>query len=135
MAIRGIRITRAEITREKNEMPKGLGINMSIEKVTQEGDFVQVYFTYVADYTENVGKLTISGVMSIEEDKKARDKIIKTWKEKKKLEDDFAEEILNNINFACGAHGTLIARVVNLQPPMMPPRIKLEKGGAGASAA
>ena len=133
--IRGMMITRAEVVRDKNEIPKGLGIHMNIEDVRQEGNFLQIHFTYVAEYTEDVAKLTIRGVMTVDEEKKVKDKVLKTWKEKKRLEDEFAEDALNQINFACGAHGTLIARVVNLQPPMMPPRIRLEKGGAGASAA
>ena len=133
--IKGMMITKAEIVRDKNVIPKGLGIHMNIEDVELEGELIQIRFTYIADYTEDVAKLTISGVMSVKEEKKLRDKILKVWKDKKKLEDEFAEEVLNNINFACGAHGTLIARVVNLQPPMMPPRIRLDKEGASASAA
>jgi len=134
--ITGLRITAAEVTREKNEVPKGIGINMSINAVRQDGDQAEIVFTYRAEYTENVGLLRLEGVMNIKpENKKKLDEIIKGWKDKKKLDDDIAEEILNNINFACGAHGTLMARVVNLQPPMMPPRIKLDKAGSGASAA
>ncbi len=135
IAVRGMMISKAEVERTKNEIPKGLGIHMNIEEVSQEGGFIQISFTYVADYAEDVARLTIKGVMTVEEEKKVRDKVMKVWKEKKRLEDEFAEEVLNHINFACGAHGTLIARVVNLQPPMMPPRIRLDKEGTGASAA
>jgi len=135
MAISGMRIVKAEITRDKNEMPSGIGINMAITELKEETGLIEIHFTYRADYADKVGSLLITGILFVEEDKKARDEIIKGWKTKKRLEDAFAEEVLNNINFACGAHGTLMARVVNLQPPLIPPRIRLEKSGAGASAA
>ena len=135
MAITGMRIVKAEISRDKNEMPGGIGINMSITELKEEAGLIEIHFTYRADYTEKVGVLQMTGILFVEEDKKTRDEIIKGWKTKKRLEDAFAEEVLNNINFACGAHGTLMARVVNLQPPLIPPRIRLEKSGAGASAA
>jgi len=136
MAITGMRMTRAEVTRMKNEMPKGISINMTIENVKPVGNTsAEITFIYAATYADDVGTVQINGVLFVEEEKKKRDQIVKEWKESKKLPDDFAEEILNNINFACGANGTLMARVVNLQPPMLPPRIKLGKGGADASAA
>ncbi|MDO8339161.1 MAG: hypothetical protein Q7T16_00730 [Candidatus Burarchaeum sp.] len=135
MAITGMRIVKAEITRDKNEMPSGIGINMAITELKEEAGLIEIHFTYRADYAEKVGMLLITGILFVEDEKKARDEIIRGWKTKKKLEDAFAEEVLNNINFACGAHGTLMARVVNLQPPLIPPRIRLEKSGAGASAA
>jgi len=134
--ITGMRITAAEVTREKNEVPHGISINMSINAVRQESDLIEIVFTYRADYAENVGLLRLEGILYVKpENKKQLDEVIKGWKDKKKLDDEFAEEVLNNINFACGAHGTLMARVVNLQPPMMPPRIRLDKSGSGASAA
>ncbi len=135
MAISGMRIVKAEITRDKNEMPSGIGINMAITDLKEEGGLIEIHFTYKADYADKVGNLQMTGILFVEDEKKARDEILKGWKTKKRLEDAFAEEVLNNINFACGAHGTLMARVVNLQPPLIPPRIRLEKSGAGASAA
>ena len=134
--ITGMRITAAEVTREKNEVPRGISINMSINAVRQDGDQAEIVFTYRAEYADNVGLLRLEGILYAKpESKKQLDDIVKGWKDKKKLDDEFAEEVLNNINFACGAHGTLMARVVNLQPPMMPPRIRLDKTGSGASAA
>lgn len=133
--VTGMRITTAEITREKNDIPRGISINMAINNVREDAGMVEITFSYRAEYTENVGMLRLEGVMYLQEDRKHVDQIIKTWKDKKRLDDDVAEEVLNQVNFACGAHGTFMARVVNLQPPMMPPRIRLDKTGAGASAA
>lgn len=136
MNVTGMRITAAEITRSKNEVPTGLSINMSINNVRMDGEQLEIAFAYRADYAENVGMLRIEGSMLVmPSSKKAAEDMVKQWKDKKKLDDDVSEDVLNNINFACGAHGTLMARVVNLQPPMMPPRIRLDKTGAGASAA
>jgi chorismate mutase len=134
--VAGMRITAAEITRDKNEVPTGLSINMAINNLRMDGEQVEISFTYRAEYAENVGMLRLEGTINIlPGSKKQAEEMVKSWKDKKKLDDEIAEEVLNNINFACGAHGTLMARVVNLQPPMMPPRIRIDKQGAGASAA
>ncbi|VVC04733.1 Uncharacterised protein [Candidatus Burarchaeum australiense] len=133
--ITGIRITKAEVAREKNEVPRSLGINMSIADVKQTGEDLEISFTYSADYTEKVGHLLLEGVLVVSEDKKKREDILRTWKAKKRLEDVFAEDILNNINFACMARGTVLAMLVNLQPPMTPPRIRIDKAGADSSVA
>ena len=75
--------------------------------------------------------MKIIGTLESKEDLKAAKEIESTWKASKKLPDAFAEIVLNTVNYTCGTNGTLVVRPVNLAPPLIPPKIELQKGGAG----
>lgn len=130
----GNKVTKAEINRHKDERVSGLNINISLSDVKLAEELLEIKFRYKAEYESGVADLVMEGFVYADEDKKRRDAIAKEWKDHKKLPDDFAEEVINSINYACGAHGTLVARAVNLQPPMMPPLIKVDKSGTGGGS-
>jgi len=69
----------------------------------------------------------MEGVITAEEDKKLLDEIKKEWANTQRLPQSYAEVILNAINYFGGVNGVLAARVVNLSPPIMPPRFSLTK--------
>jgi hypothetical protein len=123
--ITGGKIFSVEAKRNTEDPIVGLSINIAIDDVTSEGNELDIKYTYTADYAKNVGILKITGSISASEEH-ARE-IMTSWKKDKKLPEDFAEVILNTINFTCGTNGTLVVRPINLSPPMVPPRIELAK--------
>lgn len=123
--ITGGRIFSVEAKRNSEEPITGLAINIGIDDVTSEGNDLTIKYTYTADYAKNVGLLKIIGEITATEEH-ARE-IMLSWKKDKRLPEDFAELILNTINFTCGTNGTLVVRPINLSPPMVPPRIELAK--------
>jgi hypothetical protein len=123
--ITGGKIFSVEAKRNSDEPIVGLSINIGIDDVTSEGSELNIKYTYTADYSKNVGFLKITGVITASEEH-ARE-IMLSWKKDKKLPEDFAELILNTINFTCGTNGTLVVRPINLSPPMVPPRIEIAK--------
>ncbi|MFH0817462.1 MAG: hypothetical protein V1909_02400 [Candidatus Micrarchaeota archaeon] len=123
--ITGGKIVSVEAKRNNEEPIVGLSINIAIDDVVSEGNDLDIKYTYTADYAKNVGMLKIIGSISATEEH-ARE-IMLSWKKDKKLPEDFAEIILNTINFTCGTNGTLVVRPINLSPPMVPPRIELAK--------
>jgi len=125
--ITNMKISRVEAKRLKEGEIKGLGINIALDDVSVHGGEVTIKYTYTADYQEGVGELTIQGELSAREESKLLKEIEDRWKKEKKLPDMFAEAVLNNVNYACGANGTLVVRAVNLSPPMIPPRIEVAK--------
>lgn len=125
--ITNMRINHVEAKRMKDGEIKGLGINIALDDVKVIGGEVAIKYTYTADYQEGVGLLTIQGELFAKEDSKLSKEIEDRWKKEKKLPDMFAEAVLNNVNYACGANGTLVVRAVNLSPPMIPPRIEVAK--------
>jgi hypothetical protein len=106
---------------------KGLNINIELDSVKVKGEDVEMKYTYTASYAENLGDLTIKGVLYAKEEKKLAKEIDEEWKKSKKLPDAYAEIVLNAVNYTGSANGTLIARVLNLSPPLVPPRIQIKK--------
>lgn len=125
--ITNMKISAVEAKRAKDAEIKGLGINIGLDDVAVSGGEVLVKFTYTADYQEGVGSLVIKGELTAKEENKLAKEIDDKWKKERKLPDGFAEVVLNNVNYACAANGTLVVRAVNLSPPMIPPRIEVSK--------
>jgi len=125
--ITNMRISAVEAKRMKDGEISGLGINIALDEVSVSGGEVLIKYTYTADYQHGVGSLTVKGELAAKEDAKVCREIEERWKKEKKLPDAFAEAVLNNVNYACAANGTLVVRAVNLSPPMIPPRIEVAK--------
>ena len=132
--ITGGKITSVEAKRESDEPITGLSINIALDNVTVKGSEVEIKYTYTANYESKVGMLKIIGVLNAKEDGKLAREIGDLWTKQKRLPDQFAEIVLNTVNFTCGTNGTLVVRAVNLSPPMIPPKIELAKGGASTRA-
>ncbi len=122
------KINSVEARRDSDEPMVGLSINITMDDVKVNGKRVEVYYTYAAKYDKDVGMLKMSGVLYANEEEKLSKKIKERWEKDKKLPEEFAEIILNTVNFTCSTNGILAVRVVNLSPPMMPPRITIGKG-------
>ncbi len=136
--ITGLKIASVEAKRESESEVKGLDINISIDGVRLEGQKVEVDFTYTATYRDGVGYLKMTGNVATQESSKMLGDIDRMWvreseKDKKKLPNEYAELILNAVNFACGTNGVLVVRPVNLAPPIMPSPIQIQGDGAAGS--
>jgi len=125
--ITGGRIVSVEAKRDKEGPIDGLNINIGLDDVVVKNDEVTVQYTFNVKYENNIGYLKIIGVLQASEDAKTVKEISKQWKESKKLPDEFAESVLNTINYTCGVNGTFVVQPVRLTPPMQLPRVKLEK--------
>lgn len=121
--INGIRINKAEGNRESDGETSGLKIDIKLDKVEVKGQEITMDFSYTANYLEKVGTLKMEGTISAVEDAKLAKEVEERWKKEKRLPDKFAELILNTINYACSTNGVLVARVVGLSPPIVPPKI------------
>lgn len=125
--ITNMRISRVEAKRLKDGEISGLGINIALDDVSVKNGEVVIKYTYTADYQDKVGELVVQGELVAREEARLLKEIEERWKKEKKLPDVFAEAVLNNVNYACAANGTLVVRAVNLSPPMIPPRIEVAK--------
>ncbi|MCX6770210.1 MAG: hypothetical protein NT051_06085 [Candidatus Micrarchaeota archaeon] len=123
--ITGIKITQVEARRDKDEDMTGLNVNIGIDSVIVKAGEATIAFNYAATYSEGVGELKMKGAIVAREDAKLTKEITEKWEKEKKLPDQFAEIILNAINYACGTNGVFVVRPVNLSPPIVPPRIQL----------
>ncbi len=109
---------------------KGLSINISIEGVEKKDDTLQITYVYTANYEQDAGQLRIKGLLvAREEDGKVKE-VLDSWKKTKKIPNDYAETVLSAVNYSGSANGTLLARVLGLTAPLIPPRIQLKAPAA-----
>ena len=130
--ITGIKITHVEAHRDKEEDINGLNVNIGLDAVSVKAGEIHITFNYAASYNDGVGELKMKGTIIAKEEPKLAKEVESTWAKDKRLPDEFAENILNAINYTCGTNGTLVVRPVNLSPPIIPPRIQLGAQGGGS---
>ncbi len=121
----GERILEVNGHKSPNSQIKNLSINIQLEDVKIVGENLEITYLYTADYQDDVGALTIKGVLLAKEDPKTSKDVVDTWKKGKKVPDDYAPMVLSAVNYSGSANGTLVARVLGLTAPLIPPRIQL----------
>lgn len=138
--ITGIEITKVQARRELSEAISNMRFNINFETVKVTGDNVSIGFTFSTVYdggsaskTTKVGELTIEGNVVAKEAKKDAEEIESTWKSKKTLPLKIAEDVINLLNFECGARGTLLAYSIGFAAPLPISRAKLQETPGGAA--
>lgn len=129
----GERILEVSGTKDPSGPIKGLNINISLEDVKmgeKNKENVEITYVYTADYKDKIGQIKIKGVLIAKEDSKKSKQIVDSWKKDKKVPDDYAPMVLSAVNYSGSANGTLLARVLNLTAPLIPPKIQLSKPAA-----
>lgn len=126
--ITGGRMDFVEAKRDKNEVAKGLSINIMIDEIVLNAGELEVKYTYMASYQDGVGALKIKGSMYAREENEKTNAIMDGWAKTKNLPEDFVESVLNSINYACGVNGIQVVRILDLAPPIVAQRIELRKG-------
>ena len=126
----GGRITHVEGEKKKDGVMQGLNIGITFDDVKVKGDKVDVDYVYSATYGGDIGNITIKGTLYTRVDKKTAKEIENDWKKDekdRKVPIEYATQLLSVINYTGSANGVFIARVVGLQPPLVPPKLQLEK--------
>jgi hypothetical protein len=113
----------------------GLSINISLEDVRSAEGNLEITYGYTVNYETGIGMMRIKGVLIAKEEDKLVKDVLDTWKSSKKLPDDYAATVLSAVNYSGSANGTLVARVLGLTAPLIPPRIQLSKPAAPAAPA
>jgi len=109
---------------------KSLGINIQLEGVTLADDNLEINYVYTANYEEGVGQIKIKGILLAKEENQRAKDIADSWAKNKRVPDDYASVVLSAVNYSGSANGTLIARVLGLTAPLIPPKIQLSKAQA-----
>lgn len=130
----GERILEVSGSRVPKTSIKGLSINISLEDVKMNDENVEITYVYTADYQESAGQIRIKGLILAKEEAKLAKEVVDTWKKGKKVPDDYATVVLSAVNYSGSANGTLIARVLGLTAPLIPPKIQLSKATDGGAA-
>ena len=83
-------------------------------------------FEYVAEYEPKIAKITLNGTTTWLDQEAKIDEIAKGWKKDKKIPKDVMTPLLNNILNRCNIEALILAREVNLPPPIQLPRITVK---------
>jgi hypothetical protein len=117
----------------KNRVIKGrLDVNstptiISVEKKTVlDMDVLNIGFRFETKYQPDIANILIEGDLLYKTDDAK--KILKRWKEYKKLEEDVAVEILNVIFRRCLTMAVMLSEDVGLPPPLNFPVVKPAEG-------
>jgi len=138
--ITGLTVTSVSANRPSTDPITNMKFNINFDDVKVENENVEVDYTFTTEYQggansdKTVGDLKIIGKVMAKEDKKRADEIAQTWKEKKTIPIDFAEDVINLLNFECGSRGTLLAWSVGLVAPLPLSRAKLQSQPSSAGA-
>jgi hypothetical protein len=124
--ITGGKIVYVEAKRDKEGPVKGLSMNVGIDDISTNGDQITIQYTFSVNYEDKVGQLKMSGLLFASEDRSRVKEIDDMWKKSKRMPEDFAELVLNTINYTCGVNGTFVVQPVRLSPPMQMPLVKVE---------
>ena len=121
-----VKFDYVEAKREKDGPSQGLAVKINTDDVRIEGDGVEFHFTYRVEYSPNVGSLILKGRATAKISEEEKERINERWEKEKKLPEEIAQNLINLLNYAAGTNGVLVAKAINLAPPMVPPRIKLK---------
>jgi hypothetical protein len=132
----GFTLTSIRANIDEKEIEKGpeVTINstptiLSLEKkdlnIGKVKSVLLVNFKFKTTYEPEIGEITLNGNVIFESDD--IDKILKTWKDTKKLDDTIAVDVLNSIMRKCLAKVVYISDELRLPPPVRFPVVKAKE--------
>ncbi len=125
MEFTGVKFDYVEAKKEKDGAVSGLNININVDEVKSAGDVLLLEFTYTVNYSEDMGYIKIRGAAYFRDAAEKVSEIEENWKETKKLPNEIIQPLLNVVNYSASVNGIFVARVLNLAPPIVPPKIEL----------
>jgi hypothetical protein len=120
----GDRINRIDAQINADAPFSGFKIDIKMGDVRKDAkDRLLVDYVYTLDY-DKLGKVLLYGTV-FESDAKRIPALEDSWKKNKRLPREYIEELVNIINFVGSAHGTIVTRVLNIRPPILPPKLSI----------
>jgi hypothetical protein len=120
----GDRINRIDAQINPDAQFSGFKIDIKMGDVRKDArDRLLVDYVYTLDY-DKMGKVLLYGTV-FESDAKKIPELEESWKKNKRLPREYVEELVNIINFVGSAHGTIVTRVLNIRPPILPPKLSI----------
>lgn len=116
---------------QRQRYPK---INYNMKDMEGSGEKLKATYEFEATYSDGEGKdaktiggLKIQGTVEMKDTKENVASIVKAWKETGVPPKRISEELVESLNFRCGATGTLVAYALGLIPPLVVPKINIEE--------
>ncbi|MBW2969477.1 hypothetical protein KY314_05195 [Candidatus Woesearchaeota archaeon] len=89
-------------------------------------DVLRFTYEYKADYEPKIALITLLGTLTYLEKPEKIEELLKQWKKDKNLPKEILTPILNNIYTKCNVQALVMAREINLPPPIQLPKVTLK---------
>ncbi len=120
-----------EAKRLEDNNLKERNMNFTIKSVSAEKRLLKIEYASNLDYAPKVAEINVDGEVLVEEaDEKTAKEVADAFKKTHRLPDAMMEAVLNTINYATTATGTLLAFGLDLPAPITLPRISVGKQDA-----
>lgn len=113
----------AEAKKSSHTRPQGLNVNILISNAAVENNLLMIEFLYTVQYLPNNGHVRMAGNARFlgAEAKLAYEE----WKKTRRITGAVGEQIWNTINYGSSINAIYVTRVLNMEPPIAPPKIKI----------
>ncbi|OYT32209.1 hypothetical protein DRJ22_01830 [Candidatus Woesearchaeota archaeon] len=102
---------------EKHEVPVG----------TSKQTTARFHFKFTASYEPKIASITLKGFLTWFDKKEKIEELAKTWSKDKKIDKEIMTEVLNTILGKCNIEALVLAREVNLPPPIPLPKVSIKQ--------
>ncbi len=123
----GNKITKVEGTRGSDEPQRPANFKVNLKDAKFKGKAVEVTYEYAVEYGDKTSFMKFEGIVSAEEEKELIEELKKEWTEKKRLPAKYTEMLFNAIKYYGDLSGVFVSRVLNLAPPLQPPRYTISE--------
>lgn len=126
----GIKLNEGNVKVKEDTPPQGITIDLKLTKISEmkeQPGMASVKFSYLVSYTPNTAILKLEGEALVTDEPKDISKLVKSWKQKHKVDEETGAALLNAINPYVSYNSLLILRVFNLPPHIAPPPIQITK--------
>lgn len=89
-------------------------------------DVMKFTYEYKADYEPKIALITLVGTLTYLEKPEKIEELIKQWKKDKQLPKEILTPVLNSIYTKCNVQALVMAREINLPPPIQLPKVTLK---------
>ncbi|MEM0383090.1 MAG: hypothetical protein QXD88_02315 [Candidatus Anstonellales archaeon] len=114
------------VVKERNDVPFPSYNFRVIDIKELEGGVVAIQYESVFDYG-NAGKIVIVGEIydRVDEEKFKRTDILNSWRDFKKLPNEYLSFIMTYANWISTVHATVICQSIRFRPPVLPISFKM----------
>jgi hypothetical protein len=125
MEWKGIRFYKVEAESTRDENFSSVSVNLDIREMKISGSELRIDFSYGVDYRPGVARVKFEGYTTIGGIPSELQKIEKDWRKDRTLPKALAEPLINVITFNAETNGVLIAKAINIVPPLLAPKIEV----------
>jgi hypothetical protein len=122
----GIRLYKVEAECLSDKKFEGIAAALDVSKMeVSKPGALRIDFSYATEYRPQVARIKFYGFVSLEGKKGELESLLSRWKRDKFIDKENFEALVNLIKFTSETNGVLVAKALNIAPPLVGPKIRL----------